>query len=88
MTRPCKELAGFARVELAPGEEKEVRFTVEPSQMAFVDEDMRWKIEKGEFGVELGSSSDDIRLTGSYKVTKDAWLEGRSRAFCAKAQIL
>ena len=47
MTRPCKELQGFARVELQPGEQKTVCFTVAPSQMAFVDEDGKWKIEKG-----------------------------------------
>ena len=87
MTRPVKELQGFARVALQPGEEKEVRFTLDPSQMAFLDEDMKWKIEKGEVEVQLGSSSEDIRLNGSYTVTKDAWLEGRDRAFYARAEI-
>ena len=87
MTRPCKELQGFARVALQPGEEKAVRFTVAPSQMAFVDEDGRWKIEKGEIEVQLGSSSEDIRLRGSYFVTNDAWLEGRDRVFYAKVEI-
>ena len=87
MTRPCKELQGFARVELQPGEQKTVCFTVAPSQMAFVDEDGKWKIEKGEIEVQLGSSSEDIRLRGSYCVTKDAWLEGRDRAFYAQAEI-
>ena len=87
MTRPCKELQGFTRVALQPGEEKTVSFTVAPSQMAFVDEDGRWKIEKGEIEVQLGSSSEDIRLRGSYFVTKDAWLEGRDRAFYAKVEI-
>jgi beta-glucosidase len=87
MTRPCKELQGFTRVALQPGEEKTVSFTVAPSQMAFVDEDGRWKIEKGEIEVQLGSSSEDIRLRGSYFVTNDAWLEGRDRAFYAKVEI-
>ena len=87
MTRPCKELQGFARVELQPGEQKTVCFTVAPSQMAFVDEDGKWKIEKGEYEVQLGSSSEDIRLTGSYTVTKNAWIEGRDRGFYAKVEI-
>lgn len=87
MTRPNKELQGFARVELQPDEEKTVRFTVSSSQMAFVDEDMKWKIEKGEYEVQLGSSSEDIRLTGSYTVSKNAWLEGRDRAFYAEVAI-
>ncbi len=88
MTRPVKELQGFARISLAPGEEKTVRFTVQPSQMAFLDADMRWKIEKGEFAVQLGSSSEDIRLEDSFAVTENAWIEGRERAFCAKAEIV
>ncbi len=83
MTRPVKELQGFARVYLNPGEEKEVRFTLWPSQMAFLDEDMRWKIEKGEFEVQIGASSDDIRLQESFSVAEDAWLNGRDRVFYA-----
>lgn len=87
MTRPVKELQGFARVELNPGEEKKVCFTVAPSQMAFLDEDMRWKIEKGEIQVQLGSSSEDIRLTESFFVTEEAWIKGRDRKFCAMAVV-
>ena len=87
MTRPVKELQGFARVELQPEEEKEVRFTVAPSQMAFLDEDMRWKIEKGEIEVQLGASSEDIRPKDSYTITGNKWIEGKTRAFYAKAEI-
>ena len=87
MTRPVKELQGFARVELQPGETKTVCFTVDPSQMAFVDEDGKWKIEKGEIEVQIGSSSEDIRLKGCYMVTKDAWIEGRDRAFYSTVEI-
>ncbi|MBQ6174454.1 MAG: glycoside hydrolase family 3 C-terminal domain-containing protein [Clostridia bacterium] len=83
MTRPQKELQGFVRVELRPGEQKTVHFTLQPSQTAFLDEDMRWKIEKGEFEVQIGSSSEDIRLTDSFTVTESAYLSGRTRAFCA-----
>ncbi len=81
MTRPQKELQGFSRISLLPGEEKKVGFPLSPSQMAFLDEDMRWKIEKGEFEVQVGSSSEDIRLTDSFTVTESAWLEGKNRAF-------
>lgn len=87
MTRPVKELQGFARVSLMPGETKHVCFTVTPSQMAFLDEDMRWKIEKGEIEVQLGASSEDIRLTGSYVVTASAYVEGKDRGFYALATI-
>lgn len=87
MARPVRELAGFLRVGLEPGEKKTVVFTVEPSQMAFLDKDMRWKIEKGTIEVEIGSSSDDIRLTGSYEVTENGWIAGKDRAFYAKAAV-
>ena len=87
MTRPQKELQGFARVPLMPGEEKKVCFILHPSQMAFLDEDMRWKIEKGVFEVQVGSSSEDIRLKDSFAVTEDAWPEGKNRAFYALGKI-
>ena len=87
MTRPVKELQGFARVELRPGEEKKVTFALQPSQMAFLDEDMRWKIEKGEFEIQVGSSSEDIRLQDSFTVTENAYLAGKTRAFYALGNI-
>ena len=87
MTRPVKELQGFARVTLKAGEEKAVRFIVQPSQMAFLDEDMKWKIEKGEFEIQIGSSSADIRLTDYFAVTEDAWICGADRAFYADVEI-
>ena len=88
MARPVKELAGFKRITLKPGEKKTVAFEVEASQMAFLDKDMRWKVEKGDFLVEIGSSSEDIRLKDTYRVTEDGWIEGRNRGFYAKAAEL
>lgn len=87
MTRPVKELAGFKRVSLKPGQKETVVFEVMANQMAFLDRDMRWKVEKGVIGVEVGSSSADIRLTGEYSVINDSWIEGRKRAFYAKAYV-
>lgn len=87
MTRPVKELAGFKRISLKPGERKAVVFEVLASQMAFLDKNMRWKVEKGSIGVEIGSSSEDIRLTGEYTVKNDGWIEGRDRAFYAKTAV-
>lgn len=66
---------------LNPGEEKEVYFALTPSQTAFLDEDMRWLIEKGEFQVQIGASSEDIRLTDSYTVIKSAYVKGKTDAF-------
>ena len=87
MTRPVKELQGFARVSLLPDEEKEVAFTLQPSQTAFLDEDMRWLIERGDFEIQVGSSSEDIRLRDTFRVTESAHLAGKTRAFYALGRI-
>lgn len=87
MARPVKELAGFDRITLQPKEKKTVVFKLKASQMAFLDTDMRWKIEKGSFSVEVGSSSEDIRLKDTYQVIEDGWLEGKNRGFYAQATV-
>lgn len=85
MTRPVKELAGFARVHLEPGEKKRLTFTLHTSQLAFLDQDMKWKIEHGEIRVEAAASSDDVRLSGRFRVDGDLWIEGKEREFWAEA---
>ena len=87
MARPVKELAGFKRITLEPGEKQTVIFEMKANQMAFMDADMRWKVEKGSFRVEIGSSSEDIRLTDEYRLTENAWVKGRERGFYAKAIV-
>lgn len=85
MTRPCMELAGFKRVRLLPGEEKTVHFSMKASQLAFLDAHRQWKVEAGEFKVMAGSSSADIRLTDTFEITEDGYVEGRNRGFYARA---
>ena len=85
MVRPVKELAGFCRVSLLPGEVKKVCFSLHADQMAFLDEDMHWLVEKGHFDVQVGASSEDIRLRDSYLVTENAIVDGRKRGFFAEA---
>lgn len=87
MTRPVKELAGFKRISLEQDEGIRLTFEIEASQMAFLDRNMQWKIEKGEIGVEIGSSSEDIRLSGTYRIREDAWIEGSQRAFYANCIV-
>lgn len=84
MTRPVLELAGFARISLLPGEKQVVTFKVMPSQMAFLDRNMQWKIEKGDIDVFVGSSSNDIRCESAFKISDDLYIEGRKRAFFAE----
>lgn len=87
VSRPVKELAGFVRVHLNAGEKKRVIFTVQASQTAFLDREMKWKIEKGEIKVQVGSSSEDIRLADAFVIKENAWIEGRKRAFYAAAWV-
>ena len=61
--RPVKELKGFAKVALQPGEEKTVAFEMNERALAYYDPDRQaWVAEPGEFEVLIGSSSRDIRL--------------------------
>lgn len=62
VTRPVKELKGFRRVTLAPGESKVVSFDVTPAHLAFYDIDMVYRVEPGEFRLMVGSSSRDEDL--------------------------
>jgi beta-glucosidase len=68
IVRPIKELKGFKRINLQPGETKEITFTLYADQLAFHDKDMRLVVEPGTFKVMVGSSSDDIRLEGSFEI--------------------
>ncbi|MBO6041476.1 MAG: glycoside hydrolase family 3 C-terminal domain-containing protein [Oscillospiraceae bacterium] len=87
MTRPVKELAGFVRVHLTAGEKKQITFTLDPSQLAFLDRDMRWKIEKGEYEFHVGGSSEDIRACATVTVTENAWIDGKARAMTARVSV-
>ncbi|MEM2526674.1 MAG: glycoside hydrolase family 3 N-terminal domain-containing protein [Candidatus Bathyarchaeia archaeon] len=68
VTRPVKELKGFKRVTLKPGEEKTIEFTLMLEDLSFLNSEMKRVVEPGEFRVMVGSSSEDIRLTGSFTV--------------------
>lgn len=70
VTRPVKELKGFKRITLKPGEEKTVEFTLTLDMLSFLNQDMRRIVEPGLFKVMVGSSSEDIRLTGTFTVKK------------------
>lgn len=58
VTRPVRELKGFQRVELGPGDRKVVTFTLTADDLAFFTRDMSYQAEPGEFDVWVGGSSD------------------------------
>ena len=63
---PIRELRGFERVPLKAGEQKRVRFTLVPERdLAHYDEARKaFAVEPGEFEIEVGASSRDLRLRG------------------------
>lgn len=65
-----KNLCGFDRVHLNPGETKEVTFTIEPRDLQLLNSDNHWVVEPGDFKVMVGASSEDIRLNDRFTVVE------------------
>ena len=63
-----KNLAGFERVHLKPGETKEITFPIDRKALELLNADMHWVVEPGEFTLMIGASSTDIRLNGTLTV--------------------
>jgi len=63
VTRPVKELKGFQKITLGPGEKKTVSFEVTPDLLAFYDINMKYLVEPGEFFIMVGNSSRDEDLS-------------------------
>ncbi|MBB5519499.1 glycoside hydrolase family 3 N-terminal domain-containing protein [Amphiplicatus metriothermophilus] len=72
VARPVKQLRGFRRVRLAPGEAAQIVFTLAPAQFAFYDDEGRWTVEPGAVELMIGSSSADIRLRETIEITETA----------------
>lgn len=62
VTRPIKELKGFKKVNLKPGEIKTVEFELLPDHLAFTDINFNWTVEPGDFEIKVGNSSRDQDL--------------------------
>ncbi len=61
VTRPDKELKGFRKIELSPGETRRVEFTITPNMLAFTGLDMEPVLEAGDYEVLVGASSADLQ---------------------------
>jgi beta-glucosidase len=74
--RPPKELKGFAKVVLQPGESKRVEVVLRPSALAFYDvASKKWKAEAGSYEIQVGCSSRDIRLRAKTTLATDRLIE-------------
>jgi beta-glucosidase len=71
LPRPVKELKGFQKVFLRPGEKQKVSIPLERSAFAYYDPNQKgWLAEKGEFTILIGSSSRDIRLESKFALSQ------------------
>jgi beta-glucosidase len=76
VARPAKELKGFAKVSLRPGETRRVTVTLDRRAFSYYDADARqWRADPGEFDVLVGRSSEQIELRG--KITLGAAAAGK-----------
>jgi len=67
LIRPLKELKGFEKVALQPGESRTIKFNLTPRALSYYDPHQKaWVAEEGSFEVLVGSSSRDIRLQGRF----------------------
>ncbi|MDX1523148.1 MAG: fibronectin type III-like domain-contianing protein, partial [Anaerolineae bacterium] len=80
LSRPPKELKGFAKVDLKPGETTTVSLTLDRQSLAYWDDAKQaWVAEAGVFAVLVGSSSQDIRAQAEFRLTETAVFGGPGR---------
>lgn len=68
VSRPIIELKGFQKVELKPGESKQISIEVPIQELKFLDEKMNWIIEKGNYRIMVGNSSKNLPLKQNIEV--------------------
>ena len=71
LVRPEKELKGFCKVDLKPGQKKSVSFTIGSEELSFYDPDLKkWMAEPGDFEILVGASSRDIRARAVFSLVE------------------
>ncbi len=87
VTRPVRQLTGYARVDLAPGAAARVRFTVPADRLAFTGRDLRRVVEPGEVEVHVGTSERDLPCTATLRLVGDLRVVGHDRALVTPVRI-
>lgn len=88
VARPIRELKGFAKVELQPGEEKEVSFLLDYRSFAYYETKIHdWYVESGDYCIEIGASSRDIRLQETIHINATRELPYRYTALSTIASL-
>jgi beta-glucosidase len=79
VTRPVKQLAGFVRVALDPGQAREVTFRVHADRTAFTDRDLQRVVEPGDLEVFVGTSAEQLPCRATVTLTGPARVVNRDR---------
>ena len=87
VTRPVRQLVGFARVHLEPGEAVDVRFTLHADRTAFTGRDLQRIVEPGEFDVLVGTSSADPACEGRLRLTGPLRVVGSDRRMITPVEV-
>ncbi|MBO0807555.1 MAG: fibronectin type III-like domain-contianing protein, partial [Actinobacteria bacterium] len=87
VVRPVRYLAGFARVELAPGQACRVSFRVHADRTAFCGRDGKLVVEPGLIEAEIGASAAGIRLRGSLTLTGPERVVGAARVLTTPVTV-
>jgi beta-glucosidase len=88
VVRPVRQLAGFARVALAPGESRDVRFRVHADRTAFTDLDLSRVVAPGELTVQVGTSATDLPGHATVRITGPRRVVGHDRRLDTPVEIV
>jgi beta-glucosidase len=85
--RPMKELKGYVRLTLKPGETRKITFHLQVDQLAFYDKDLNLVLEPGMVELMLGTSSEEIRLRGRVEITGGEKIPVNARVFVCPVDV-
>lgn len=87
VVRPVKQLAGFARIHLHPGEKKRVTFQVKCAQLGYYDEEMRFVVEPGRLEVMVGNCADNLSFAGEVVLTGEVEEVLHKRSYTSQVTV-
>jgi beta-glucosidase len=87
VTRPLKELKGFKRVTLEPGQKQTVTFELSVNQLGFYDRDYQFIVQPGTVEVMVGNSSQDIHCKGSFEIAGDQPTPVQEKVFFSRVHV-
>ena len=87
VVRPVKQLAGFKKVSLKPGEEKQVKFLLQTAQLGYYNENMEFVVEPTRMDVMIGTSAHDIVYTEEVKLTGEKMNVMGKRVYTCEAEV-